>query len=162
MSFGTGHHETTRLSLKLLEQFLKPEMKVLDFGCGTGVLGIAGIKLGAKSVAAVDIDPWAIENTRENIKRNGVQRRMKVKLGSISAVPRLKYDLIIANIDFRTISRFIKSIVDRTGKNGIIILSGILTTDLPALLPIFKKNLLVTSKLEQENEWTAVALRRAP
>lgn len=160
MSFGTGHHETTRLSLKLIEQFIEPKMKVLDFGCGTGVLGIACIKLGAKSVIAVDIDPWAIENTRENIRRNSVQNQMKVRLGSVSVIPQLKFDLIVANIDFRTISRFIKSIVNRIGRKGIIIFSGILTTDMPVLLPLFKKNLLVTVKLDKENEWTAVALRR--
>jgi ribosomal protein L11 methyltransferase len=160
MSFGTGHHETTRLSLSLLERFLQPKMTVLDFGCGTGVLGIACVKLGAKSVTAVDLDPWAIENTRENIKRNNVQRQMKVRLGSVSAIPRSKYDLIVANIDFRTISRFLKSIVDRTRKEGTIILSGILTSDMPALLPLFEKNRLVPVKLDNENEWTAVALRR--
>jgi ribosomal protein L11 methyltransferase len=160
MSFGTGHHETTRLSLKLIEQFIEPKMKVLDFGCGTGVLGIACIKLGAKSVIAVDIDPWAIENTRENIRRNSVQNQMKVRLGSVSVIPNLKYDLIAANIDFRTISRFIRSIVNRIGRKGTIIFSGILTTDMPVLLTLFKKNQLVPIKLDQENEWTAIALRR--
>jgi ribosomal protein L11 methyltransferase len=160
MSFGTGHHETTRLSLKLIEQFLEPKMKVLDFGCGTGILGIACIKLGAKSVTAVDNDPWAIENTKENIRRNGVQNRMNARLGSVSVIPQLKFDLIAANIDFRTISKFIKSIVNRIGRKGTIIFSGILTTDMPALLPLFAKNLLVTIKIDQENEWTAVALRR--
>jgi ribosomal protein L11 methyltransferase len=160
MSFGTGHHETTRLSLRLLERFLQPKMKVLDFGCGTGVLGITCLKLGAQSVMAVDNDPWAIKNTRENIKRNNVQRQMKVRLGSVSAIPRSKYDLIVANIDFLTISRFIKSIVDHSRKKGTIILSGILTSDMPALLPLFEKNLLVPVKLDNENEWTAVALRR--
>jgi len=159
MSFGTGHHETTRLSLSLLEQFLQPNMKVLDFGCGTGVLGIACAKLGAKSVIAVDNDPWAIENTRENIKRNNVQRQMTVRFGSISAIPRSKYDLIVANIDFRTISRFLKTIISRSRKGGTIILSGILTSDMPALLPLFEKNLLVPVKLNNENEWTAVVLR---
>ncbi len=160
MSFGTGHHETTRLSLLLLEQFFRPNIRVLDFGCGTGILGIASVKLGAKSVMAVDNDPWAIENTRENIKRNNVQRKMKVRLGSVSTVPHIKYDLIVANIDFRTISRFIKSIVDRSRKDGTIILSGILTSDMPALLLLFGKNRLVPVKLNTENEWTAVALRR--
>jgi ribosomal protein L11 methyltransferase len=135
-------------------------MKVLDFGCGTGVLGIACVKLGAKSVMAVDNDPWAIENTRENIKRNNVQRRMTVRLGSVSALPRSKYDLIVANIDFRTISRFLKPLVNRTRKEGTIILSGILTSDMPALHTLFDKNRLILVKLENENEWTAVALRR--
>jgi len=160
MSFGTGHHETTRLSLSLLELFLEPKMKVLDFGTGTGILGIACIKLGAESVFAIDNDEWAIENTKENLKRNGVQKQMIVKLGSVSIIPRRKFDLIVANIDFHTISRFISSLTSRTRKQGIIILSGILTSDLQVLLKLFAKNELVPIDLINENEWTSVALRR--
>ena len=160
MSFGTGHHETTRLSISLLERFLEPQMKVLDFGTGTGVLGIACIKLGAESVFAIDIDEWAIENAKENLKRNDVQKRMIVRLGSISIIPRRNFDLIVANIDFHTISRFISSLTSRTRNQGIIVLSGILTSDLPVLLKLFAKNALVPIELITENEWTAVALRR--
>jgi ribosomal protein L11 methyltransferase len=160
MSFGTGHHETTRLSLGLIERYLEPEMKVLDFGTGTGVLGIACIKLGASSVFAIDNDEWAIVNTKENIKRNFVHKRMIVRLGSVSVIPRRNFDLIVANIDFRTISQFILSLTSRTRKQGIIIISGILTRDLPILLKLFKKNSLIPVELVDENEWTAVALRR--
>ena len=160
MSFGTGHHETTRLSLNLLERFLEPQMKVLDFGTGTGILGIACLKLGAESVFAIDNDEWAIENTKENIKRNDVQKRMIVKLGSISIVPKRNYDLIVANIDFRAISRFISSLTARVRKQGIIILSGILTSDLPILLKLFTKNALVPIETVIEKEWTSIALRR--
>jgi ribosomal protein L11 methyltransferase len=160
MSFGTGHHETTRLSLGLLERFLEPDMKVLDFGTGTGVLAIAGIKLGAKSVYTVDNDEWSIENAKENVKRNRVHDRVTVRLGSISIIPRYKYDLVVANIDFRTISRFISSLASRVRKQGIIILSGILTSDLPVLLNVFAQRKLVTLELVSENEWTSVALRK--
>jgi ribosomal protein L11 methyltransferase len=160
MSFGTGHHETTRLSLNLIERFLAPNMNVLDFGCGTGVLGIACVQLGARSVFAVDNDPWAIENTLENIKRNHAHRKMTAHLGSISVVPKLKYDLVVANIDFQTISKFIKSISERTRKEGTLILSGILTTDLPILLKVFQRYSLVTAELDNENEWTSIALRK--
>ncbi|MGD0038065.1 MAG: 50S ribosomal protein L11 methyltransferase, partial [Bacteroidota bacterium] len=147
-------------SLSLLERFLEPQMKVLDFGTGTGVLGIACIKLGAESVFAIDIDEWAIENAKENLKRNDVQKRMIVRLGSISIIPRRNFDLIVANIDFHTISRFISSLTSRTRNQGIIVLSGILTSDLPVLLKLFAKNALVPIELITENEWTAVALRR--
>jgi len=160
MSFGTGHHETTRLSLSLLERFLEPQMKVLDFGTGTGILGIACIKLGAKSVFAIDNDEWAIENAKENIKRNLVDKRMIVRLGSISNIPHRKFDFIIANIDFHTITRFISSLAIRARKQGIIILSGILTKDMPVLLKLFAKNALVPIELVNENEWTAITLRR--
>jgi ribosomal protein L11 methyltransferase len=160
MSFGTGHHETTRLNLSLIERFLEPYMKVLDFGTGTGVLGIACIKLGAKSVFAIDNDTWAIENTKENVTRNGVHKQMIVRQGSVSSIPRRKFDLIVANIDFRTISRFSATLTARVRKQGIIILSGILTSDLPGVLKIFAKNALIPVELISENEWTSVALRR--
>jgi ribosomal protein L11 methyltransferase len=94
-SFGTGHHETTRLSLTLLERYIRPNMKVLDYGCGTGVLGIACAKLGARSVMAIDNDGWAIKNAYENMKRNRVNHKMRIRLGSISAVSRNKFDLIM-------------------------------------------------------------------
>lgn len=160
MSFGTGNHETTRLSLNLIERFLQPKMNVIDFGCGTGILGIACIKLGAHSVIAIDNDTWAIENTRENVKRNHVQRQIKVRRGSISVIPQIKFDLIVANIDFHTISRFIRSLAARTRKQGTVILSGILTRDIPTLLPLFDKNSLIPVEIDAENKWTAVALRR--
>jgi ribosomal protein L11 methyltransferase len=160
MSFGTGHHETTRLSLEMIEQFLRPKMNVLDFGCGTGILGIACMKLGARSVIALDNDPWAIENTKENIKRNHIQRTMTHRLGSINAIPRKKFDLVVANIDFRTFQKFIKTLSERTRKKGILILSGILTSDVSALLPLFRKHSLSLIELDTENEWTAIALRR--
>ena len=160
MSFGTGHHETTRLSLSMIERFLEPNMKVLDFGTGTGVLGITCVKLGAQSVFAIDNDKWAIENTKENVNRNDVQKRMIVRQGSVSIIPRHNFDLIVANIDFLTISRFIHALTARTRKQGIIILSGILTNDMPVLLKLFAKNALVPIELASENEWTSVALRR--
>ena len=160
MSFGTGHHETTRLSLGLLERFLEPNMNVLDFGTGTGVLAIACVKLGAKSAYAVDNDEWSIENAHENVKKNRVQNRVSVKFGSISVVPRRRFDLIVANIDFQTIARYVSSLRARVCAQGIIILSGILTSDLPALLKIFAHHALVPVELVNENEWTSIVLRK--
>jgi ribosomal protein L11 methyltransferase len=160
MSFGTGHHETTRLSLTLLERFIKPNMRVLDFGCGTGVLGIASVKLGARSVVAIDNDEWAIRNTYENMKRNRVGHKMHARLGNIEIINGSKFDLIMANIDYPTITRFISSIASKTCKNGTVIISGILTSDIHSLLPLFKKNYLIPVEIENENEWVASALCR--
>ncbi len=165
MSFGTGHHETTRLCLRLLEQFVEPKSSVLDFGCGTGILGIASVKLGARHATAVDHDSWSIENTRENIKRNNVQHRVITRLGSISAVPKRKYDLVVANLDARTIERFISSLSRLTSYGGTMILAGILISDIEHLLPKFNNLSLIPLHLDCENEWVAVALkkiRRAP
>ncbi len=165
MSFGTGHHETTRLCLRLLEQYIEPESTVLDFGCGTGILGIASVKLGARRAIAVDHDSWAIENTRENIKRNKVQHRMILRLGGISAIPKHTYDLVIANLDAPTIERFIGCLSGLTRSNGTMILAGILITDIEHLLPKLNRLSLIPLQLDYENEWVALALmktRRAP
>jgi ribosomal protein L11 methyltransferase len=160
MSFGTGYHETTRLSLIMIERFLQPNMKIRDFGCGTGILGIACIKLGALSAIAIDIDEWAVNNTHENIKKNRVGSQIKVLLGSASVIPKQIFDLIVANIDFPTISRFIKLISTKTRKQGAVIFSGILTSDMQALLPLFENNSLVPAEIISENEWAAIALYR--
>jgi ribosomal protein L11 methyltransferase len=160
MSFGTGHHETTRLCLRLLERHIEPESTILDFGCGTGILGIACAKLGARRVTAVDRDPWAIKNVRENVKRNHVQRKVFTRLGSISAIPQRSYDLVAANLDTKTIERFIRSLSRLTRSNGTMVLSGILAGDLEHLLPEFKKNSLMPIELVYENEWIAAALRK--
>jgi ribosomal protein L11 methyltransferase len=161
MSFGTGHHETTRLTLKLIEQYLQPKMQVIDFGCGTGVLGIACAKLGAQSVLMVDNDPWTMPNAQENIKRNHVEKNVKAVLGSASKLPRKRVDLIVANIDYRTITRFIKTLREHLCASGIILFSGILVTDIDALLPVFKAHGLAPLEVLNENEWLALALVKA-
>ncbi len=160
MSFGTGHHETTRLSLGLIERFIKPDMNVLDFGTGTGVLAIACIRLGAKSVSAVDTDEWSIENAKENVKRNRVQKQIFVIQGSVSAIPRRKYELIVANIDYKTIARFLSSLSKHLSNQGILIFSGILTDDLPSLRRMFAEHRLALVECVHENEWSSVVLRR--
>jgi ribosomal protein L11 methyltransferase len=161
MSFGTGHHETTRLTLRLIEQYLQPKMQVIDFGCGTGVLGIACAKLGAQSVVMIDNDPWTVPNVQENIRRNHVEKTTRAILGSASKLPRKRADLIVANIDYRTITRFIKTLREHLRTAGIILFSGILVTDIGALLPVFKAHGLAPLEVLNENEWIAVALVKA-
>lgn len=160
MSFGTGHHETTRLTLQLIEQYLQPEMRVIDFGCGTGVLGIACAKLGAQSVCMIDNDPWTKPNVLENIKRNHVERNVKFLLGSASKLPHTRADIIVANIDYRTITRFIKTLREHLRASGLIIFSGILVTDIDALLPVFNAHGLAPLEVLTENEWLAITLVR--
>jgi ribosomal protein L11 methyltransferase len=161
MSFGTGHHETTRLSLGFLERYIKPGMNVLDFGCGTGILSIAAVKLGARSATAIDNDKWAVLNTRENIGKNDIKRSIRLLLGSVNRIPRRKYDLIIANIDYQTISAHIGKISAHIGKKGIIIFSGILRSDIDKLMPVFVKYFLEPIDFGYEKEWSVIALRKA-
>ena len=158
MSFGTGHHETTRLCLRLLEESIKPNMRVLDFGSGTGILAIAAVKLGASSAVALDNDEWAIENSKENVKLNRESRRIKVVLGQVKNIPAPRFDLIVANIDFPTISTTFHRLLRNLKANGVIILSGILNSDLGPLMNSLSSRGAVPVEMMTENEWAAVSL----
>jgi ribosomal protein L11 methyltransferase len=160
MSFGTGHHESTRLCLLLLEEYMSPHMSVLDFGSGTGILAIAAIKLGAMRAVAVDNDEWTIPNIRENIERNRVRKNIKVVLGNDRSIPNSSFDLIVANLDLSTIQRSIRVLFRRLKRGGILILSGILTSDLLPLHESLVHIHLAPLTIIEENEWAALALSK--
>lgn len=160
MSFGTGHHETTRLTLSLIEKFITPEASVLDFGCGTAILGIACIKYGASSVVAVDNDEWAVNNATENIKLNYVHNEVRIILGGISSIPKRRYDLIVANIDYKTIIKYCHSLASYLSKNGVMIFSGVLVNDAKSLNKLFRTNSLKVLEKVKENGWLALVLSR--
>jgi ribosomal protein L11 methyltransferase len=160
MSFGTGHHETTRLSLTLLEERLSRGNTVLDLGCGTGVLSIAALKLGARSVVAVDNDEWACHNAKENVKRNRV-KSIRIIRGTLRSVPPRTFDLILSNIDLPTNLKLLSSLIRRTASGGSLILSGLLSSDLPRLLDALRGRNLVPTACIEENEWIAVALGKS-
>ncbi|MBI3003863.1 MAG: 50S ribosomal protein L11 methyltransferase [Ignavibacteriales bacterium] len=160
MSFGTGHHETTRLSLRLLQEHLQPHSSVLDFGSGTGILAIAAAKLGARSVVAIDNDVWAASNAMENVKKNNVTRRVRILKGAAKNIPRCRFEIIIANIDLPTILQSLQSFVKHLKPEGILLLSGLLLKDLTTLLPQLSHRGLVPLGLVCENEWVALSLVR--
>jgi ribosomal protein L11 methyltransferase len=134
MAFGTGHHETTRLCLVLLEEHMRRDAAVLDFGTGTGVLAIAAIKLGARSAFAIDNDPLAVENAGENVRKNRVEDAVKLRLGDVSKLPAKQFDLITANIDLPTITVSLKGLLPHLKEGGTLIVSGLLVTDLSRFL----------------------------
>lgn len=129
MSFGTGEHSTTKLSLQALEKYIKPDYKVLDIGTGTGILAIASIKLGASYALGIDNDEWSIENSMENIKRNNVEDKIEIELNEISNINKNKFDLIIANIQKNILMEIANEIKRKCKENGFIILSGLLKDD---------------------------------
>lgn len=158
MSFGTGHHETTRLCLILLEAHLMQGSRVLDMGCGTGVLSIAALKLGARSALAVDNDEWALANARENVKKNRVPAVRVVR-----SLPSRKpgfFGLILSNIDLPTNLGLLSAFTRLLADDGTLILSGLLSRDLPALLDALHGAGLAPVECLGENEWVAVALRK--
>ncbi len=138
MSFGTGHHETTRLCLRLLEQYVKKGDRVLDVGTGTGLLAIASLKLGAQSAVGIDVDDWSIENALENVKANGVEETVRILRIPIEDFPPAdfqggRFDCIIANLTSKMITGSLLHLRDLLEPGGVVILSGFLESDLPAI-----------------------------
>jgi ribosomal protein L11 methyltransferase len=127
MSFGTGHHATTRLMMQQMAGIDFKDRKVLDFGTGTGVLAILSEMLGAADVLAVDNDNWAYENTRENIEANSCSR-IDVKQGSLDAAGDC-YDIILANINRHILLEYMADMWTRLKPEGKVLMSGILNED---------------------------------
>lgn len=128
MSFGTGHHDTTRLMIAQMQDVPFVGKKVLDFGTGTGVLAILAAKLGAESIDAVDNDSWAYENSLENVAANGVSG-INVIHGTLSSVPEGQYDLILANINRHILLDTMTDLYQKLMPTGRIFMSGLLLQD---------------------------------
>lgn len=133
MAFGTGTHPTTQLCLQAMEQVLQPGDLVADLGCGSGILSIAALRLGARHVSAMDIDPAAVEATHENARRNHIDHGIDVELGGLEALlsrhaqPDLGVDLLLANILAKTLIELLDQGLARAVRpGGHAILSGIL------------------------------------
>jgi ribosomal protein L11 methyltransferase len=122
LAFGTGSHATTRLVLQFLESNLRTASRVLDYGCGSGILAIAAAKLGAAHVAATDIDPQALITTAENAAHNGVA----LEIAAPEALPAGAYDLVLANILAAPLVSLAALLAAQTRRGGRIVLSGIL------------------------------------
>lgn len=133
MSFGTGHHHTTQLMINEMMKHDFKGQKVLDMGCGTGVLGILACKLGADRVLGIDHDQWAYENALENVERNGANA-MEVCLGDVSKLQENVFDIVLANITRNTLVRDMMYYVDHLVAQGIMILSGFLAEDVQYVL----------------------------
>ncbi len=161
MSFGTGHHESTRLVLEMLPHFVAPHARVLDAGTGTGVLAIAALKLGAASALTFDIDPWAEENAGENFALNGVQDMAEVRIGSVEVVPERDFDVVIANIHREVLLALLPDLVARLAAAGTLVLAGLLRTDADAIREAAAQEALSPVRDAAEGAWWAVALQRA-
>ena len=133
MSFGTGHHHTTKLMIRDMGEHDFKGKRILDIGCGTGVLGIYACKLGAARVLGVDNDQWAYENALENVRRNRVDT-MEVRLGDVGVLQKEKFHIILANITRNTLVRDIHVYTEHLFKKGLMLLSGILAEDVQYVL----------------------------
>ncbi len=160
MSFGTGHHETTRMMVQLLDRLLKTGASVLDVGTGTGVLAIAAVKLGASSCIAIDTDDWSIENARENIERNGAAGKIELIGGEIGSVRETEFDIITANLNRNTLLYIKSELYVRCAADGILMLAGILTLDEKDVVAAYEQAGFKKVDAIRESEWSAVVLRK--
>lgn len=160
-AFGTGTHETTRMIVSTLLNIELKDKRVLDCGCGTGILGIAASKLGASEVVGYDIDEWSSENAIHNAKLNGVGN-MKVMLGDASVLKSVegKFDVVLANINRNILLADMPAFVSVMADDSLLILSGFYASDVDLLIE--KASSLGLSKIDSksDSEWTCLVLKK--
>ena len=155
MSFGTGHHETTHMMVQHLLQLDLENKKVLDMGCGTGILAIFAEMKGAKPLDAIDIDNWCYENSVENVARNNCEN-ISVYEGDATLLVDKKYDVIIANINRNILLIDMKVYTNCLEEGGILLLSGFYEQDIPVIDAEVIKYGLKLEKFIQRNNWVAL------
>lgn len=157
-AFGTGTHESTRLVMKSFDKVLKGGESVLDVGCGSGILAIAAIKLGAKDAICIDVEQDAVEVTEENAAFNGVSHLIKASTTPVGEIAG-EFPLVLANIEARILIPLAADISARVQKGGTLVMAGILIgqeNDVLAAYPGFEK---LSAPIE--GEWISLVLRRA-
>jgi len=159
MAFGTGTHETTRMCAQLLEQYIKEGDIVIDLGCGTGILSIIAIKLGAERVTAVDIDEIAVRVTNENCRLNKVDTEITAIKGVIKDINSHKADVIVANIIANVIIDICDTIPYYVNAGGLLITSGIIKERKQEVLEAYTKKGFICEKILELGEWVAISFR---
>ena len=155
MSFGTGHHETTSMVMNYILDLNLKNLKVLDIGCGTGILSILSEKKGALSIDAVDIDQWCYENTQENSRLNKCQL-IKAFCGDINSIKESKYDIILANINKNIIINNISIYRDLLNTGGQLIISGFYDSDIVDIDMKAKVIKLELVSQKVKNSWASI------
>lgn len=155
MSFGTGHHETTHMMVQHLLQLELKDKKVLDMGCGTGILAIFAEMKGAKPLDAIDIDTWCYENSIENVERNAC-KNISVYEGDASLLSSKKYDVIIANINRNILLMDMEIYTSCLNDKGVLLLSGFYKEDIPTIDAAVAKYGLKLEATIQRNNWVAL------
>ncbi len=161
MAFGTGDHATTQLCIRALGRFLKPKDKIIDVGCGSGILSIVSVKLGASYALGLDIDQDAIENASENLALNHVEETVAVRLGTANAgIPEAPFDLAVANINRIEIVESYDRIAPLVKLDGRLVFSGILEGEEGYMTDFFARQKLKDVEVTHQDEWVCFVGRK--
>lgn len=160
MAFGTGEHETTSMCLELLQETMKEGDTMIDVGCGSGILGIAGVKLGAKFAYLTDIDYVAVKSATHNAALNGVQEKVKVDLSDLLENADVRGEIMTANITADILCRLADSIPKNLKEGGALILSGIIEPKLAQVIQTYEGLGLKKICQKRKGEWFALAFKK--
>ncbi|MBQ4650318.1 MAG: 50S ribosomal protein L11 methyltransferase [Firmicutes bacterium] len=160
MAFGTGTHETTSLCVRLMEDYMKPGDKVLDVGCGSGILAIVGAMLGAGEVLGVEIDPVAVEIAQENILLNHVEKVARAQYGDLTKGIDFKADVVVANLMADLVMLLSKDVAAHMLPGAKYISSGILAEKAPVVVDCMRALDFKILEVKQDGMWCAIVAEK--
>ena len=159
MAFGTGEHETTSSCVELMQEYITDDSVCIDVGCGSGILGISAIKLGAKKAYLTDIDPIAVESSLHNAKLNGVDAYTVVAHSNLLDDTTIVADVMMANITGEVLKLLAPSIPKNLKKDGVLILSGIIESRLQMVKAAYEEVGMQVIVEKRKGEWFALVLK---
>ena len=159
MAFGTGEHETTSSCVELMQEYITPDSVCIDVGCGSGILGISAIKLGAAKAYLTDIDPIAVESSLHNAKLNGVADKTVVAHSNLLENTEVQGDVMMANITGEVLKMLAPSIPKNLKKDGVLILSGIIESRLDMVKTAYEEVGMQVVLEKRKGEWFALVLK---
>ena len=167
-AFGTGAHETTQLCIRHIKKYVNSETEILDVGCGSGILGIVALMYGAKHAKGTDLDPCALDASKENLENNGINPDdFEIIIGNIISEKSVqdwagyeKYDIVVANILHNVLDPLTPVIVNQLKKGGIYITSGIIDEKEEFVLDVMKREGLEVLEVTRQGEWVSITARK--
>ncbi len=160
MAFGTGEHETTSMCLELLQRYLNADSVCIDVGCGSGILGISAIKLGARYAYLTDIDRVAVDSAKHNAAINGVEDKLTVAQSNLLDNSDIQGDIMLANITAEILKELAPSIPKNLKVGGTLILSGIIHSKLDLVIEAYTAQALKLEDKIVKGEWIALSFRK--
>ncbi len=161
MAFGTGEHETTSMCVELMQEYITPASVCIDVGCGSGILGISAIKLGAAKAYLTDIDPIAVESSLHNATLNGVAEKTVVAHSNLLENTEVQGDIMMANITGEVLKMLAPSIPKNLKKDGVLILSGIIESRLEMVKAAYEAVGMTVVFEKRKGEWFALVLKHS-